>query len=138
MKILHIIAALIICTIYLSCAKGQSRTDGTGEIREVIGVSNWTGHWDEICSPGETLIFQITAKDNTQEFTIPADSDKSYIEDIEEGDLIKIQVFNENGSLILSGSKDYKPSNPDIASPALNGAPFIQVCNIGELEMFGF
>ena len=104
-----------------------------------IGLSNWTGHWDTICSPGETLIFSITAYYKAQTYEIPFDSGASFQEEnLKEGDLIRITIMDKNRNVILSQNKNFYPSNPERTGGGLNRTPMIQVCDRGRLDLFNF
>ena len=103
----------------------------------LIVVSNWTGHWRN-CSPGETLIFSVTAKNKTQEFTLGRDSGATYREELEEGDVIQISVMRPNGDRLHARSKAYMPSDPERPSPEGNNLPVIEVCRIDKLDLYGF
>jgi len=133
-------ASLLIFVILIgfnSCEKGVEITGG--ETRDVLGLSNWTGHWDEICSTGRTLTFVVTVGDATEEHTILKDSGSSFKGEINEGDLVSVQILNEMGNVLLSRQKTFTPSDPEQVAPTLDGeGTYVQVCDIGILEFYGF
>ena len=136
--ILPLCYVLTFLLVFSSCTPEYDDFEAkTNEELTLIVVSNWTGHW-RYCSPGETLIFSVTAKNNTQEFTLGKDSGASYREELEEGDLINIAVMKPNRDIIHSRSKTFSPSNPEKPSPDGNNLPVIEVCNIDQLDLYGF
>ena len=129
---------LLAIVFFCSCEVEYADFEGTSYAHLTsIGVVNWTGHWRN-CSPGETLIFSVSANNRTQEFTLSKDSSTSFLEEFEEGDLIRIVVMKPNRDVIHARSKNYEPSNPERSSPEGNKSPFIRVCDINTLDLFGF
>lgn len=130
--------ALALIVLFSSCTTEYSDFQAqNNEELTLIVVSNWTGHWRN-CSPGETLIFSVTAKNKTQEFTLGKDSGASYREELEEGDILHIAVMKPNRDIIHSRSKTFMPSDPEKPSPDGNSLPVIEVCNIDKLDLYGF
>ncbi len=132
--LLHI---ALLCTLFVSCTENDS-DDQLVERLPVIGLVNWTGHWDALCSPGENLTFSITHEGKNQRFEIEADSGAAFNADLKEGDLIKIVVLNNNGDVIHSRSKNFEPSNPERPARGLDMTPVITVCQIDRLDVEGF
>ena len=138
MKAIKILYLIPLCVFFGSCEPEYADYEGINyEHLTFIGVSNWTGHWRN-CSPGETLIFSVSVKHTTQEFTLPFNSDASFKAEFEEGDMIHIVVMDENRDIIHIRSKDFSPSDPEKSSPEGDKKPFIQVCDIDRLDLYGF
>lgn len=131
-SVIALLATVPSCTPEYADFEANLKEDVT-----LIVVSNWTGHWRH-CSPGETLVFSVTANNNTQEFTLGKDSGASYREELEEGDIINIAVMKPNRDIIHSRSKTFSPSNPERPSPDGNNLPVIEICKIDKLDLYGF
>ena len=131
-----ICGALLGLSLLVSCEKGVDVVGG--QSRTTLGLSNWTGHWDDLCSTGRTLTFVVTVDGVTEEHVILKDSAAGFTGEIEEGDQVVVQVFDDAGTVFLSRNKNFTPSDPGVPSPSLNGAPYVEVCDIGNLEFFGF
>ena len=140
MKCRNILLCLLLPGFFHSCSTNDD--DGftpTGITRgPYIAVSNWTGHPNRICSPGETLLFTVTKRGNAQEFELAPDTGATYYDDLEEGDLLEIQVRRKDGEILHQRTRQFTPSDPDRPSPDLNRTPIIQVCEIGRLDLLGF
>ena len=139
MKSNKVVYLLALASLFYSCSLDDDSNTISEPIGPWIGLSNWTGHWDAICSPGQTLVFSVTAHSNTQTFEIPFDSGATYREaKLKEGDLIRVVIMDKNRNVIHSRSKNFYPSNPERPAPGLKGAPIIQVCDVGRLDLLGF
>lgn len=137
MKYVLIILSVISLSLLSSCEKGVEIESGQQAI-ETLGLNNWTGHWDDLCSTGRTLTFIVTVNDVTEEHVISQDSGGAFTGEISEGDRVKVQVFDDNGTVFLNRDKNFTPSDPAQPSPTLNGAPYVEVCDIAVLDFYGF
>ena len=136
----HRISVVLLCCFFLtSCQEEELTKLNNDPLPFVAAVINWTGHNPFICSTGETLIFSVTANNNTQEFKLPPDSSVSYFEEgVDEGDVIRVVVMDENRDMIHTRTKNYYPSNPELPGDGDSNTPAIKVCQIDELELLGF
>lgn len=133
----YIYLSLVIC-FNLSCSKDDFRRHQSSENKTRILLSNYTGHWNEKCSPGQVLIFSITANQETKEFEIQADKTVWHFSNLQEGDYIEIKVYNKKRDLLHFKNKSFYPSNPEVESPYPDRRPLVEVCDIGRLEVSGF
>lgn len=134
--ILIIVAFL---SLFSSCEISPLPDIEPDPLYHIAGITNWTGHDPEICDPGRKLIFAITFHNKTKEYELEPDrSTACHWEGIEEGDVMKVVVMDENRDMIHTRIKNYTPSNPERPSLALNKLPYIQVCRMNDLELRGF
>ena len=104
----------------------------------IIHLTNWTGHWDAICSPGQTLIFNITHDNKTESFEILADNGAPFRKDIKRGDLIRVSIQDLDRNVLLRGSKEFFPVEGQFDQFGIEQEPGITVCQIDRLDMGGF
>lgn len=136
MKNILVLTTFAMLCFFCSCEKGVEIEGGTA--RTTLSLSNWTGHWDNICSTGRTLTFVVTVDGVTEEHVINKDSSAGFTGEVNEGDRVSVQVFDDNGTVFLNREKNFTPSDPGQPSPSLDMAPYVQVCDISELDFFGF
>ena len=136
----HLKGCFILITFCLiSCESADIIDNEPEDLGTMIALTNWTGHWRN-CDKGETLIFLLKVNNKTaEEFTITQDSGAAFWSDIEEGDLLQIQIMQENRNVILRGSKTFMPSDPERVDLANRSrTPNIRVCKLNQLDLFDF
>lgn len=133
-----ILSLFFITSLLLSCQSDDERSFEQDPLLPVINMTNWTGHWDAICSPGQTLFFNITHKHETETFEIPADSGAFYTKDLKEGDMIRIVIQDADRYVLLSKSKEYWPQEKEVDQWGFYSQANILVCQIDRLDINGF
>ena len=128
---------LFALTLLMSCA-AESDTFEIDPSLPQIALVNWTGHWDAICSPGQTLIFNITHKEKTERFEIAADSGASFRKDMTPGDILRITIQDIDRNVLHSRTKEYLPIDKEPDQFGIVNPPVIRVCQIDRLDIDGF
>ena len=129
----QLIILLSFLAFLCSCEKGIDIEGGKVDTTTALSLINWTGHWDDICSPGQTLTFIVRVGDESEVFEIIRDSGDVYKGKINVGDLVKVQVLDEDGNVILSGQRNFELVQ-DESFLGVNSGPTVRVCDIGNLE----
>lgn len=132
--------AYILVLLFAITACNDSRIEISNDgLIPKISLINHTGHWDAHCADGLQLTFVLTHSSGTQELDVLADSFGAYVNaDLKEDDMLSIKVLDENGNILLSKSKAFKPSNPEDNGPAIASGPYIRVCQLDLLETHDF